>query len=121
MLEALDLRDAVLVGHSMGGVAVQAFVHAFPEIAAERVAGIVLLSTLAKTPLGSHSTRTKRRIEQITNHVPDMSWLWASPNLGFLARPARASGAIRSRATSSSCARCWRSARPRPGSTRRVR
>jgi pimeloyl-ACP methyl ester carboxylesterase len=84
VVEGLDLRDAVLVGHSMGGVAVQAFVTQFPEIAAERVAGIVLLSTLAKTPLGSHSTRTKRRIEQITNHAPDMTWLWSSPNLGLV-------------------------------------
>jgi pimeloyl-ACP methyl ester carboxylesterase len=84
VIEELDLRDAVLVGHSMGGVAVQAFVTQFPEIAAERVKGIVLLSTLAKTPLGSHSTRTKARIEKITNRAPDMSWVWASPNLGFV-------------------------------------
>ena len=84
VIEELDVRGAVLVGHSMGGVAVQAFVTQFPEIAAERVAGIVLLSTLAKTPLGSHSTRTKARIEKITNRAPDMSWLWSSPNLGFL-------------------------------------
>jgi pimeloyl-ACP methyl ester carboxylesterase len=80
----LDLHDAILVGHSMGGVAVQAFVTRFPEIAAERVAGIVLLSTLAKAPFGSHSTRTKKRIEEITNHAPDMSWVWTSPNFGFL-------------------------------------
>jgi pimeloyl-ACP methyl ester carboxylesterase len=84
VVESLDLRDAVLVGHSMGGVAVQAFVTQYPEIAAERVAGIVLLSTLASTPLGSHSTRTKRRIEQLTNRAPDMSWMWSTPNLGFL-------------------------------------
>jgi len=84
VIEALDVRNTVLVGHSMGGVAVQAFVTQFPEIAAERVAGIVLLSTLARTPLGSHSTRTKARIEKITNRAPDMSWLWSSPNLGFL-------------------------------------
>ena len=84
VVEGLDLHDAVLVGHSMGGVAVQAFVTRFPEIVAERVAGIVLLSTLAKTPFGSHSTRTKRRIEQITNHAPDMSWMWSSRNLGLV-------------------------------------
>jgi len=85
VVEAYDVRGAVLVGHSMGGVAVQAFVTRFPELAAERVAGIVLLSTLATTPLGSHSTRTKRRIEQITNHAPDMGWVWNSRNLGLLA------------------------------------
>ena len=84
VIEELDLRGAVLVGHSMGGVAAQAFVTQFPEMAAERVAGIVLLSTLARTPLGSHSTRTKSRIEKLTNRAPDMSWVWSSPNLGFL-------------------------------------
>src|SRR4030095_5386574 len=76
VIEELDVRGAVLVGHSMGGVAVQAFVTQFPEIAAERVAGIVLLSTLAKTPLGSHSTRAKARIEKITKRATDMTWLW---------------------------------------------
>jgi pimeloyl-ACP methyl ester carboxylesterase len=84
VVEGLDLRGAVLVGHSMGGVAVQAFMARFPEIAAERVAGIVLLSTLAKAPFGSHSTRTKQRMEELTNHAPDMGWVWRSENLGFL-------------------------------------
>ena len=68
----------------MGGVAVQAFITRFPEIAAERVAGMVLLSTLAKAPFGSQSTRTKKRIEDLTSHAPDMSWVWNSENLGFL-------------------------------------
>ncbi len=85
VLEGLDLHDAVLVGHSMGGVAVQSFVTQFPEIAAERVAGIVLLSTLAYTPLGSRSTRTKARLEKLMKRAPDAQWLWDSPNLGFLA------------------------------------
>jgi pimeloyl-ACP methyl ester carboxylesterase len=85
VLERLDLRDAILVGHSMGGVAVQSFVTTFPDVAAERVAGIVLLSTLAYTPLGSRSTRTKLRIERMLKHSPDSQWLWNSPNLGFLA------------------------------------
>jgi pimeloyl-ACP methyl ester carboxylesterase len=81
----LDLHDAVLVGHSMGGVAVQCFVTRFPELAAERVAGIVLLSTLAYTPFGSRSTQTKARLEKITKRTPDATWLWNRPNLGFLA------------------------------------
>ena len=86
VLEGLDLRDAVLVGHSMGGVAVQSFVTQFPEIAAERVAGIVLLSTLAYTPFGSRSTRTKARIEQIDEaRARHRSGCGTSPNLGFLA------------------------------------
>jgi pimeloyl-ACP methyl ester carboxylesterase len=85
LLEGLDLHDAVLVGHSIGGVAVQAFVTQFPEIVAARVAGIVLLSTLAYTPLGSRSTRTKARLEKIMKRAPDSQWLWDSRNLGFLA------------------------------------
>jgi pimeloyl-ACP methyl ester carboxylesterase len=85
LLERLDLRDAVLVGHSLGGVAVQSFVTQFPDIAAERVAGIVLLSTLAYTPLGSRSTRTKASIQRVLKRSPDAQWLWNAPNLGFLA------------------------------------
>jgi pimeloyl-ACP methyl ester carboxylesterase len=81
----LDLHDAVLVGHSMGGVAIQEFVTRFPELAAERVAGIVLLSTLAYTAFGSRSTRTKARIEKLTKRTPDASWLWERRNLGLLA------------------------------------
>jgi non-heme chloroperoxidase len=81
----LDLRGAVLVGHSMGGVAVQAFVARYPRVVEQRVAGIVLVSTLAHTPFGSRSTRTKARIERWTNHVPDMTWLWNARNLGLVA------------------------------------
>ncbi|HET9730352.1 MAG TPA: alpha/beta fold hydrolase [Acidimicrobiia bacterium] len=85
VLTALDLREAVLVGHSMGGVAVQGFVIRFPDVAAERVAGIVLLSTLAYTAFGSRSTRTKARLEALTKRTPDSSFLWKRPNLGLLA------------------------------------
>jgi pimeloyl-ACP methyl ester carboxylesterase len=84
VLVGLDLHDAVLVGHSMGGVAVQAFASYFPDVARERVAGIVLLSTLAHTPFGSRSTRTKARLEQIAGRVPDTTWVWESKNLGFV-------------------------------------
>ena len=107
--------SAVLVGHSMGGVAVQSFVTQFPEVAAERVAGIVLLSTLAYTPFGSRSTRTKERIEKITEaHARHRSGSGrrrtsasSLARVGFGERSA-------ARVTSSSCARCCASARPRP-------
>ncbi|HEX5616205.1 MAG TPA: alpha/beta fold hydrolase [Acidimicrobiia bacterium] len=84
VLEALDLRDAVLVGHSMGGVAVQSFAIRFPDVLRERVAGIVLLSTLARAPLGSQATRLKARIERLTRRAPDTTRAWAAPNLGLL-------------------------------------
>ncbi|MEX2256942.1 MAG: alpha/beta fold hydrolase [Acidimicrobiia bacterium] len=57
VLEGMDLRDVILVGHSMGGVAAQAFVLAHPEIARERVRGLVLLSTFARTPFTALSSR----------------------------------------------------------------
>ena len=84
VVTGLDLRDAILVGHSMGGVAVQAFVLRYPELARERVRGIVLLSTLAHTPFGSRSTQMKNRIEKIFKRVPDSAPLWKSKNLGLV-------------------------------------
>ena len=106
VVEGLDLHDAVLVGHSMGGVAVQAFVTRFPEIAAERVAGIVLLSTLAYTPFGSRSTRTKAAHREAHEaHARHRSGCGTSPNLGLPRGAARLRQATRIRATSSSCGR----------------
>ena len=119
VVEGLDLHDAVLVGHSMGGVAVQAFVTHFPEIAAERVAGIVLLSTLAKTPLGSHSTRTKKRIEQITNHAPDMTLGVGVAEPRSAARPHRVRPRSRTRATWSSSRQMLAECPPRDARSRR--
>lgn len=45
VLEELDLRDAVLVGHSMGGMTVLRFALDHPCVVSDRVAGLVLLST----------------------------------------------------------------------------
>jgi pimeloyl-ACP methyl ester carboxylesterase len=83
VLEALDLHDAVLVGHSMGGVAVQAFCIRYPEIAAERVAGIVLLSTLARSLIGGHE-RMASAATRMAQHSPDGTPLLGTPNLGLV-------------------------------------
>jgi len=83
VVESLDLRDAVLVGHSMGGVAVQLFCLHHPEIAAERVAGIVLLSTLAKTYL-SGNRRLLQLIDAVSAATPDAGGVLALSNLGLL-------------------------------------
>ncbi|MGQ0826092.1 MAG: alpha/beta fold hydrolase [Actinomycetota bacterium] len=84
VLVGLDVHDGILVGHSMGGVAVQSFVARYPEMAKERLRGIVLLSTLAKAPLGSQSTRMKSRLERILNRVPDTTKLWEREDLGLV-------------------------------------
>lgn len=83
VVEGLDLRDAVLVGHSMGGIAVQAFMVMFPEIAAERVAGIVLLSTLARTPLSGHE-RLAQFIAAAADRGPDPGGLMERKDIGYL-------------------------------------
>lgn len=46
-IEQLDLRDAVLAGHSMGGLASMAFVTDHHDVAHERLRGLVLVATLA--------------------------------------------------------------------------
>jgi pimeloyl-ACP methyl ester carboxylesterase len=47
VLETLDVRDAVLAGHSMGGMTVQALATNHPDIVAARARGIVLAGTAA--------------------------------------------------------------------------
>jgi non-heme chloroperoxidase len=85
VVERLDLRDAVLVGHSMGGIAVQSFLLRHPEIAAERVKGVVLLSTLARVPLsGARAKGARVFIDRLSQLAPDSTRLWASPNVGFV-------------------------------------
>lgn len=45
VLEVVDARGAVLAGHSMGGMALQALVVARPDVVAERVRSLVLAGT----------------------------------------------------------------------------
>ena len=45
VLEHLDLRDAVVAGHSMGGMAVQSFAIEHKDVLAERVRALALVST----------------------------------------------------------------------------
>jgi pimeloyl-ACP methyl ester carboxylesterase len=82
VIEALDLRDAILVGHSMGGVAVQAFALRHPEVLHERVRGLVLVSTLAKT-----SVSASRQLRCVAERVAggfDLRKVMARPNLGSM-------------------------------------
>jgi len=83
VLEELDLHDAVLVGHSMGGVAVQTFCIDHPDVAAERVAGIVLLSTLARGPLHGNP-RLRHILAALAQAAPDGAGLLATKDVGLL-------------------------------------
>lgn len=48
VVEDLDLRDALAVGHALGGMALVAFAARYPEVAAARLRGLVLVSTGAR-------------------------------------------------------------------------
>ena len=50
MLEALDLREAIVVGHSMGGMTLMQFCGDHPDVLDERVAGVVFLATAPVDP-----------------------------------------------------------------------
>jgi pimeloyl-ACP methyl ester carboxylesterase len=83
VVEGLDLHDAVIVGHSMGGVATQAFAVQYPEVVAARVAGIVLLSTLSRTYL-SGNRRLQHLLERIASAAPDAGGVLGFEHLGLL-------------------------------------
>jgi pimeloyl-ACP methyl ester carboxylesterase len=82
VLEALNLRDVILVGHSMGGVAVQAFALRHPDVLHERVRGLVLASTLAKTSVAA-SRPLRGLAERVTGGF-DLRKMMARPNLGTM-------------------------------------
>lgn len=50
VLTELDLHDAIVVGHSMGGMTAMRFCADFPAVLAERVTGLVLVATAATLP-----------------------------------------------------------------------
>jgi pimeloyl-ACP methyl ester carboxylesterase len=45
VLETLDVRDAIVVGHSMGGMVAMRFAVDHPDVLDERIAGLVFLAT----------------------------------------------------------------------------
>jgi len=83
VLEQLELRDVVLVGHSMGGMAVQAFAIRHPDVVDERVAGLVLLSTSSHN-LVSDAKRVRGAVEKVVNFGPDVGTFMRQRNLGLL-------------------------------------
>jgi pimeloyl-ACP methyl ester carboxylesterase len=83
VIEFLDLRDLILVGHSMGGMGVQSFVVHHPDVAAERVKGIVLESTASRMPM-SGARRTRQLVERLSGLTPDAGMFMRQKNLGLL-------------------------------------
>ncbi len=56
VLDATDLRDAVLAGHSMGGMTIMSLATHRPDVLKERAKATVLVATAA-TSLGDRSAR----------------------------------------------------------------
>ena len=83
VLEALDLRDAIVVGHSMGGMAVQGLAVRHPEVVAERVAGIVLLSTSPES-FASNARRLRGGLDRAAALVPGVGAVFRQRNLRLL-------------------------------------
>ena len=83
VLEGLDLHDVVLVGHSMGGMTVQAFAIRHPDVLHERVRGLVLQSTSSHN-LVSDARRVRETLERLTRLGPEIGTFMRSRNLGFL-------------------------------------
>jgi short-subunit dehydrogenase/pimeloyl-ACP methyl ester carboxylesterase len=70
VLEHLDARDAIVAGHSLGGMAIQSLAITDPDVLRDRVASIVLVATasdgLPTARLGPLATRVigSRRLER---------------------------------------------------------
>lgn len=82
VIEALDLDDVTLVGHSMGGFGALAFVLRHPA-AASRLRGLVLLSTLSRSPMASAVPVVRRIMTTLARRGPDAARVLARPDLGF--------------------------------------
>jgi non-heme chloroperoxidase len=76
VLEAADVRDAVLGGHSMGGVAVLALAFHHPEVIADRASRLVLVSTgAAEIGRGEHPGPAARILSSAAvDRLMDTRW-----------------------------------------------
>ena len=81
LLDALDLRDVVLVGHSLGGMVLQAFCQQRRE-SLTRVRGMLLVNS-SGNPLASRATRAvgvyfQTRLPDLVHRSPRLSHRFAS-------------------------------------------
>ncbi len=87
VLEALDLRDTIVVGHSMGGGVALGLAIDRPAIVADRVSAIVLINSSGRGPADRPLTRAKvaaldwRFLERLGRH-PRHGLVLARANFG---------------------------------------
>lgn len=91
LLEALDLRGTVLVGHSMGGAVALALAIERPDLATERVVGLVVMNSGARGPTDDRLMRARvaamewSGLEHLSRH-PRHGLVLARTNFGANAR-----------------------------------
>ncbi len=79
LLDALNLHNVVLVGHSMGGMAVMHFCHEAPEMLREQVIGIVFESTAASDVASGPLTAPLKLGRFLARQRPDAIGRLAQP------------------------------------------
>ncbi len=91
VLEDLDLQDAIVVGHSMGGMALGRFCARHEDLMVERCGGLMFLDTsaapLALPALLEGSTRAQevlRRVAYAGTSRPRMRYAWPDTNTSLL-------------------------------------
>lgn len=62
LLTELNLRDSIVVGHSMGGMTVMRFCGDHPDVLAERVAGLALVATAGHQAVPPYMEGMARRV-----------------------------------------------------------
>ena len=62
VLRELDLHDAIVAGHSMGGMATINFVGRHPDVVLERVAAVVLVATAASNAVPPYFSNAARAV-----------------------------------------------------------
>ncbi len=78
LLVDLDLRGAVLVGHSMGGMTIAHLVERHPDLVDERVGGLVFVGSAGRSPTPAALGRIVERVDP---------WVQGGPIGGLLDRP----------------------------------
>lgn len=93
--KAAPSGKVVLIGHSMGGMTIMALAEQAPELFAERVAGVVLISTSAG------------RLNQVTFGLPEVVSRFHGPLLPVVRSAGRLTTAVADRARRASSDLAW--------------
>jgi len=83
VLEELDLRDAILVGHSMGGMALARFCNRHEDLLVDRCAGLMFLDTsaaplalLARLEQNPRARAAVQRVAHAGTSRPKLRYRW---------------------------------------------